>query len=102
MWHNQSREANKNGETLWEYLQGSNTLEQESKQHCHNINSPNVYTRALEDKWVQLDLIFSHPEMIETVDKFVYEDSLLSDHKAVAVYCRESSGPRKGIGTMMR
>ena len=85
--HNQSRESNKNGDTLYRYLKGDNAFEQESKLHCHNVNSPNVYTRAMEDKWVQLDLIFSHPEVIEEVDKFVYEDSLLSDHKAVAVYC---------------
>ena len=36
---------------------------------------------------MQLDLIFSHPGLIDTVERFVYEDSLLSDHKAVAVYC---------------
>ena len=84
--HNQSRESNKNGETLYSYIRGNNAFEQESKLHCHNVNSPNVYTRALEDKWVQLDLVFSHPEVIDTVDKFIYEDSLLSDHKAVAVY----------------
>ena len=85
--HNQSRESNKNGETLYGYMRGDNAFEQESKLLCHNINSPNVYTRAMEDKWVQLDLIFSLPEVIGEVDKFVYEDSLMSDHKAVAVYC---------------
>lgn len=85
--HNQARDSNKNGETLYNYLGGDNAFEQESKLHCHNVNSPDVYTRAMEDKWVQLDLIFSHPEIIESVDRFVYEGSLLSDHKAVAVYC---------------
>ena len=41
----------------------------------------------LDDRWVQLDLIFSHLDIIDKVDKFVYEDSLLLHHKAVAIYC---------------
>ena len=51
----------------------------------------NVYCRdgnlTYRQLWVQLDLIFLHLEVIDVVDKFVYEDSLLSGHKAVAVYC---------------
>ena len=49
----------------------------------------------MEEKWVQLDLIFSHPDIIDKVDKFIYEDSLLSDHKAVAVYCPEIFKPKE-------
>ena len=54
-----------------------------------------MYTRALDERWVQLDLVFSHPDIIDTVDKFVYEDSLLSDHKAVAVYCPRIFRPKE-------
>jgi len=93
--HTQAVDSNSNGDTLFGYLYGDNAFEQESKLHCHNINSPNVYTRALDDRWVQLDLIFSHPDIIDSVDRFVYEDSLLSDHKAVAVYCPDIFRPKE-------
>jgi exonuclease III len=85
--HSQKTDYNKNGETLYRYLQGDNAFEQASRLHCHNVNSPYVYTRAIEEKWVQLDLIFSHPDLIDKVDRFIYNDSLMSDHKAVSVYC---------------
>ena len=85
--HTQVKDSNRNGDTLYGYLFGDNAFEQESKLYCHNVNSPNVYSRAIDGKWVQLDLIFSHPNIIDTVDKFIYDDSLLSDHKAVAIYC---------------
>ena len=68
-------------------MNGDDVVEEEAELDCHNVDSPTGYTRAMEDKWVQLDLIFTQPGIIEAVDKFVYEDSLLSDHKAVAVCC---------------
>jgi hypothetical protein len=93
--HTQTTDYNKNGEVLYKYLQGDHCFEQESKLHCHNVHSPNVYTRAVEDKWVQLDLIFSHPDLIDKVDKFVYNDELMSDHKGVSVYCPRLFKPKE-------
>ena len=93
--HSQKTDYNKNGETLYRYLQGDNAFEQESRLHCHNVNSPYVYTRAIDEKWVQLDLIFSHPDLIDKVDRFIYNDSLMSDHKAVSVYCPALFRPKE-------